>query len=157
MRLVEEREQFKRENSTLRQYKAVCAKVNNTNKKICQYLLFQLQKENTLLVKELQLLKSGEGVRGKYNEEEESPRRASRSSRRHSRLDEEEESEASTEGEEEKGARVSSVIFHHHHITIITIIIIIVIIINQEAQMRMVRSSPDGREGDDRSSDISIR
>lgn len=120
LRLVEEREQFKRENSTLRHYKAVCAK---------------LQKENIMLVKELQLLKSGEGVRGVFDEEE-TPRRPSRQSRRHSRLDEmgeeeeEEGSEISTEGEEEKGGR--------------------------EARMRMVRSSPDGREGDSQSSILGL-
>ena len=76
-------------------------------------MFLQLQKENIMLVKELQLLKSGEGVRGVFNEEE-PPRRPSRQSRRHSRLDEmgeeeEEGSEISTEGEEEKGGRVSFV------------------------------------------------
>ena len=76
-------------------------------------MLFQLQKENIMLVRELQLLKSGEGVRGVFDEEE-TPRRPSRQSRRHSRLDEmgeeeEEGSEISTEGEEEKGGRVSFV------------------------------------------------
>ena len=76
-------------------------------------MLFQLQKENIMLVRELQLLKSGEGVRGVFDEEE-SPRRPSRQSRRHSRLDEmgeeeEEGSEISTEGEEEKGGRGSFV------------------------------------------------
>ena len=77
-------------------------------------MIFQLQKENIMLVKELQLLKSGEGVRGVFDEEE-PPRRPSRQSRRHSRLDEmgeeeeEEGSEISTEGEEEKGGRVGFV------------------------------------------------
>ena len=79
-------------------------------------MLFQLQKENIMLVKELQLLKSGEGVRGVFDEEE-PPRRPSRQSRRHSKLDEmgeeeeeeEEGSEISTEGEEEKGGRVGFV------------------------------------------------
>ena len=76
-------------------------------------MFLQLQKENIMLVKELQLLKSGEGVRGVFDEEE-SPRRPSRQSRRHSRLDEmgeeeEEGSEISTEGEEEKGGRVGFV------------------------------------------------
>ena len=76
-------------------------------------MFLQLQKENIMLVKELQLLKSGEGVRGVFDEEE-TPRRPSRQSRRHSRLDEmgeeeEEGSEISTEGEEEKGGRVGFV------------------------------------------------
>ena len=84
-----------------------------------------------MLVKELQLLKSGERVRGGGGEglfDEELPRRPSRQSRRHSRLDEEGEeevetqldtfidhqqeggeSEGSTEGEEEKGGRVSTI------------------------------------------------
>ena len=67
-----------------------------------QSLLFQLQKENIMLVKELQLLKSGERIRGGgggggggegvYSEENLS-RRQSRQSRRHSRLDEEGEEE----------------------------------------------------------------
>ena len=76
-------------------------------------MFLQLQKENIMLVKELQLLKSGEGARGIFDEEE-TPRRPSRQSRRHSRLDEmgeeeEERSEISTEGEEEKGGRVGFV------------------------------------------------
>ena len=110
-----------------------------------------------MLVKELQLLKSSEGVKaGLYNEENENlPRRPSRQSRRHSRLDEEGEeevviskkrykyeqpvtfvdhqeesgeSEASTEGEEEKGGRVST----------LTLIIITDIIINTNIIIIMV-------------------
>ena len=66
------------------------------------------------------------------------------------------ESEASTEGEEEKMGRVRNVtiiiimtafIHHHHHHDYDKSD-------DQEARMRMVRSSPDGREGDSQSSDI---